>query len=54
MITFVCEKKDVDSEQFPLDSLKILSINVGIKIIIKNYATIVNGVLILKLEKMVH
>ena len=54
MLTFICDKKDVDSDQFPIDSLKILSINTGIKIIIKDYASIVNGMLILNSAKIYH
>jgi len=54
MLTFICDKKDIDSEQFSLDSLKILSKNTGVKIVVRDYATIINGIMTIFCERLLH
>lgn len=54
MLTFVCDKKDVDSGQFTIDSLKMLSKNASIQIIVRGYATITDGILTIFCERLLH
>lgn len=50
---FVCNKKDIDSGQFPIEDLKYFSSNANVKIMIKDYAFIEHGEMEL-IEKTFH
>lgn len=43
MTAFICDKKDIDSGQFPIDDLKTFTENTKTVIVIPGYAYIKDG-----------
>ena len=47
-VTFMVQKKDVESGQFPIHQLVVFSKKTGAKVIVKDHCTIESGTIILK------
>jgi hypothetical protein len=45
MITFVCQKSEVQSGQFPIDELQKFSKRTGATVVIRDYAIITYGII---------
>ena len=43
MTVFTCTKKEIDSGQFPLEELKIFTVNTGAVVHVAKFAIIENG-----------
>ena len=43
MIAFICDKKDIDSGQFEMDDLEIMTLNTGACVVIRDHGKIING-----------